>query len=151
MRHRDEQVGTVLTHLPLHIPFLPSGMRIAKAHPEMVMGTETGKQFQFMDGVTNPASDSRCIVKDQKRWNVSNKLKDILKPLADILGSFTAKYQAVSVVAVGKGYRKIFFPAKFPCLIEVRFPKIHLCRSGIPDQFKVRFLVCTVRHFFMYC
>lgn len=33
----------------------------------MVMGTEPGKQFRFMDGFPNPASYACGIVKDQER------------------------------------------------------------------------------------
>ena len=65
MRDRDKQVRTVIINLALHISFLPAGIGIAEAHPEVIMGTKTGEKFRFMDCVTDPPPDTGCIVKDQ--------------------------------------------------------------------------------------
>ena len=102
MRYRHKQVCTVIIHLALHVPFFPAGVGITETHPEMVMGTETGKEFRFVDGIANPPSDSCRIVKDQQRRYAANKLKNIQQPLADTFGSFTAKDLAVAIVTVRK-------------------------------------------------
>src|SRR5699024_4787981 len=63
-----------------------------------------------------------------------------LQALADTLRSFSAEYLAVSIIAVRERHGQIFLAAELPGLIKVSFPKINLCRSGIPDQFQVCFL-----------
>ena len=45
MRDRDKQVRTVIINLALHIPFFPAGIGVAEAHPEVIMGSETGEKF----------------------------------------------------------------------------------------------------------
>src|SRR5699024_273379 len=128
---------TVIINLALHIPFFPAGIGVAEAHTEVIMGSETGEKFRFMDRIANPPRDTGCIVKDQSRRYAGDKFKDILQALADTLRSFSAEYLAVSIIAVRERHGQIFLPAELPGLIKVSFPKINLCRSGIPDQFQV--------------
>ena len=45
MRDRNKQVRTVIINLTLHIPFFPAGIGVAEAHPEVIMGTDTGEKF----------------------------------------------------------------------------------------------------------
>jgi len=67
MGHRHEQIGTVVAHLALHVALSPPGIRIAEADPEMVMGSDPGEQFRFMDGIPDLATYASGIVKDQRR------------------------------------------------------------------------------------
>ena len=64
------------------------------------MGTKTGKKFCFVNHITDPASNTSSIIKDQQWRYTSNELKDINQPLTDALSRFTAKYLTVSIVAV---------------------------------------------------
>lgn len=99
MRHWYKQVCTVIIHLALHVSFFPAGVGITETHPEMVVGTEAGKEFRFVDGVANPPSDASCIVKDQQRRYAAINSR-YPEALADTFGSFTAKDLAVAIVTV---------------------------------------------------
>lgn len=65
MRDWNKQVCTVIINLTLHISFLPAGIGITEAHPEVIMGTETGEKFRFMDRIADPPPNTGCIIKDQ--------------------------------------------------------------------------------------
>ena len=100
MRNRHKEVCPVIIHLAFHISLFPSRIRVAEPDTEVVMGTKTGKEFCFVDRITDPVSNTSSIIKDQYWRYTSNELKDINQPLADAFSRFTAEYLTVSIVAV---------------------------------------------------
>ena len=100
MRNRHKEVCPVIIHLAFHISLFPSGVRVTEPDTEVVMGTKTGKKFCFVNRITDPASNTSSIIKDQQWRYTSNELKNINQPLTDALSRFTAEYLTVSIVAV---------------------------------------------------
>lgn len=149
MRNRNKQVGTVIINFAFYIPFFPAGIRIAETNPEVIVGAEAGEKLRFMDRVSDPPTNTGCIVKDQQRRYTTDKFKDIHKPLADTFSGLAAKNLTESVVTVREGYRKIFLPDESARLIKVSFSEIHLRRTRVPDQFKVCFF-CLHRAAFLH-
>ena len=80
--------------------FFVSGIRVAETDLEAIVGTESGEQLRFMDLVHDPAADTGRIVEDQKGRDSADIVEDVLKALADTLGSLAAEHLAVAVVAV---------------------------------------------------
>lgn len=136
MRNRHKEVCSVIIHLAFHISLFPSGIRVTKPDTEMVMGTKTRKKFCFVDHITDPASNTSSIIKDQQWRYAANEFKDINQPLADTFSRFTTEYLTVSIVTVRKRYGKIFLPDQISVFIKISFSKINLSRTWIPDQFE---------------
>ena len=132
MRNRHKEVCPVIIHLAFHISLFPSRIRVAEPDTEMVMSTKTGKKFCFVNHITDPASNTSSIIKDQQWRYATNEFKDI----------------KVSIIAVRERYSKIFLSDQFSVFIEISFSKINLGRAGIPYQFKVRFFCLDGTAFF---
>ena len=78
------------------------------------MSTKKGKKFCFVNHITDPASNTSSIIKDQQWRYAANKFKDIHQSLADTFSRFTVEYLTVSIVTVRERYGKIFFLTSFP-------------------------------------
>ena len=65
MRNRHKEIGSVIIHLPFHISFFPTRIRIAEPYPEMIVGPELRKKLRFMYGIADTAAYTGGIVKDQ--------------------------------------------------------------------------------------
>ena len=148
MWNRHKEVCPVIIHLAFHISLFPSRIRVTEPDTEMVMSTKTGKKFCFVNHITDPASNTSSIIKDQQWRYATNEFKDIKQPLADTFSRFTAEYLTVSIIAVRERYSKIFLSDQFSVFIEISFSKINLGRAGIPYQFKVRFFCLDGTAFF---
>ena len=98
------------------------------------MSTKTGKKFCFVNHITDPASNTSSIIKDQQWRYATNEFKEIKQPLADTFSRFTAEYLSVSIIAVRERYSKIFLSDQFSVFIEISFSKINLGRDPIPVQ-----------------
>lgn len=92
-----------------------------------------------MDRVPDSPPYPGGIVKDQHWWNTTYEFKDILQPLADAFSRFPAKHLAETVITVGEGHGKVFFPDEFPALVKISFSEIDLRGTRIPYQLKVCF------------
>ena len=81
----------------------------------MVIEHENGKKtFCFVNHITDPASNTSSIIKDQQWRYATNEFKDIKQPLADTFSRFTAEYLTVSIIAVRDDTVRYFFLTSFP-------------------------------------
>lgn len=136
----DEEIGTDIADLALHVALLVTSVRVAELHAAAVMRTEPLEQLGLMYLAADAPANTRGIVEDQERWDTADVLEDVPEALADTFCRLTAEYLREPVVAVGERDGQVLHAAADAVHLEIGFAEIHLGRAGLPDE-----LLCRTR------